>query len=55
MLDPSMVRAYRIKGSSKKLLEPGGLNLIDLSEIEKVADELGGEFDNLMDEMESPT
>lgn len=55
MLDPSMVRAYRIKGSSKNLLEPGGLNLIDLSEIEKVADELGGEFDNLMDEMETST
>lgn len=49
-LDPEMVAAYRIQGQAYNVLDREGTNLVDADELERVADELGGEFQSLLDE-----
>lgn len=51
-LDPAQVAAYRLGKSPGEILDRGGTELLNLDELEQVADELGGEFDELLDAME---
>ncbi len=52
-LDPERLCAIRMGGrGAKNVLDRGGTDLIDANELERVADELGGEFDRLLDESE---
>lgn len=50
VLDPEKVSAYRIDGTAHDLMDRGGTNLVDSDELERVADDLGSEFQALLDE-----
>jgi hypothetical protein len=51
-LNPNDVAAYRLGQPTEEILDRGGTNLLRLDELERVADELGGEFDRLLEWME---
>ncbi len=48
-LNPDKVSAYRIDGTAHDLMDRGGTNLVDADELERVADDLGSDFQNLLD------
>lgn len=50
-LNPADVAAYRLGEPTEEILDRGGTNLLKLHELERVADELGGEFDRLLEWM----
>lgn len=55
-LDPDKVAAYRLRqrpeDGFQDVMDREDTNLIDAHELERVANDLGGEFDDLLDEME---
>ena len=53
-LDPAKLCAIRLdtRGKSKSILDRRTTGLVDAGELEKVADELGGEFDRLLERSE---
>jgi len=51
-LNPDDVAAYRLGEPTEEILDRGGTNLLRLDELERIADELGGEFDRLLEGME---
>jgi hypothetical protein len=51
-MDPEKVCAFRLGKDQGEILDRAETSLVDASELEKVADELGGDFDRLMDLME---
>lgn len=52
-LDPEKVVAYRMGAEPGTIMDREDTGLIDLNDLEKVADELGGEFDRLLEAAES--
>ena len=52
-LDPEKVAAYRMGSDPGTIMDREDTGLIDLNDLEKVADELGGEFDRLLEAAES--
>ena len=51
-LDPAAVAAFQIDGSATSLLDRKETGLIEVGELERVADELGEEFEALLDEVD---
>lgn len=51
-LAPDKVIAYRLGPSPEKISDDAETGLLNLNELEHVADELGGEFDCLLDKMD---
>jgi len=51
-LDPDQVAAFQVEGSAISLIDRKGTGLIEIGELERVADELGEEFEALLDEVE---
>jgi hypothetical protein len=51
-LDPAAVAVYQIDDGTKSLIDRKETGLIEVGELERVADELGEEFEALLDEMD---
>ncbi len=51
-VDPRLVASYRISAKANEIMDQNVTKLIDATELERVANEIGGEFDRLLDEEE---